>query len=83
MSRQRILFILVSSLLGFLVVFASSLTSNSVITSLFRGGVAFAIFLFIGLIFHIIWGFITVDLVEKEQFPKSTKGTEKEQETKG
>lgn len=66
MSRQRVLFTLVCSLLGFLIVFASSLTSNHVITSIFRGGVALFISLFIGFIFHIIWGFITLDLLNKE-----------------
>ena len=47
-----------------LFVFFSSFYVNGLVTSLFRAGFVFIIGLLIGLIFHIVWGFIQIDFKE-------------------
>src|SRR5690554_4604839 len=67
-----------------MLVFLSSIYVNSFLTSLFRSGFVFIIGLFIGLILHLIWGFIQMDIkgeLVKNQLVQDKAGEDKSENT--
>ncbi|PYZ93122.1 hypothetical protein CR194_07945 [Salipaludibacillus keqinensis] len=81
MRNRTLSFIIIFSLIGFIIVFTGSSLNNELLTSIYRGGIALIIAVILGFIFSHLWKWITIDLKTsqdpQEQVSKASPSKEK------
>lgn len=83
MRSNRLQWVLVSGISGFLIVLLASFAVNEAATSFMRAGIAFFLAAFIGLLFFYIWNWITIDLqpaVQSKKQPEKRENSETDRE---
>jgi len=77
------MFMMIFSILCFVIVFVSSLSMNQWETSLFRAMISSCIGLVIGLLFSQLWTWINLDIKKSRPLPdQNNNGSERESTTK-